>query len=758
MGFPFLAPLKKETTDKLEAREKNKEALNTLMPFVILSSAAVVSNKIKPQDLKGIYASQNYDGFDYKGCVIANSTDIVKNYQLGKTIVGYDLDGKPIEVEGETNRRVSMPIIESVEIDTDGGNNTLKTASIKIRVFTLKQLEMFELFFLRPSMRVILEYGWNASIREKLDIQTHMFANKSHKEYIQKFSDIFSREEDAYRVAKGKYIDILKKTNFNYDFMAGVVSNFSFSPDADGTYSINLEISAGNELQLWMPVKQSKDSNQIAKKNGEPTDSEYQTWVRKLSADINNPNFKDLIFNNVNDWKDEFFNWGAVNITQKDTTFSKDAYISFKLILSLINKMKVYNEAPELVSTKPYFLDKERTKPIIPITSNSIIISPTIDFILPGKLPFIGLVKEPKKKDIIKLNPDPGLRQSCLINNREFNLSYEDKKDAQISIFDNTGAEIKIPATTGNLLNVYFRYETFIRVYNSAYTAADVINSLFDTINANMYGLCKLELQKENDGQDASPLIIVDRKLARVYPKESKEKIFRFKVGALNSIVKEFSFNMELSTLMQAQALYASQLAIGASQNITPKGSTAPEKDPYSHADLSYAKNSDNYFSVNAVEIQIVKSSERWNKKIEETANVTKEEPKPKDGEEEAANASEVLVKNFVKFKENPASKTSPIKSFIYTDAALIQAKIPKSDERTNTTALTYLDITLAIDGISGISCGEYFHIDGVPEIYNENGYFQVTNVKQGIDNNGWKTTIEAGYLIKAKEPEAQTK
>ena len=56
MGFPFLAPLKKWTTDKLEAREKNKEALHTLMPFVVLSSAAVVTDKVKNSDeLKAIY-------------------------------------------------------------------------------------------------------------------------------------------------------------------------------------------------------------------------------------------------------------------------------------------------------------------------------------------------------------------------------------------------------------------------------------------------------------------------------------------------------------------------------------------------------------------------------------------------------------------------------------------------------------------------------------------------------------------------------
>ena len=757
MGFPFLAPLKEWTTKKLEAREKNKEALHTLMPFVVLSSAAVVTKQAKTSsELTSIYASGKYDSFDYKGCVVANSTDILKNYQLGKTLVGYDLDGKPIEVEGETNRRVSMPIIESLEIDTDGGNNTLKSANLKIRVFTLKQLEMFELFFLRPSMRVMLEYGWNVGIREKLslDIQTNMFATQSHTKYIEKFSKIFSHKEDAYRIAKGEYIDTLEKTDGNYDFMAGVVSNFSFSPSADGTYDVTLEISAGNELQLWMPVKQSKDSNKTDKKDEGPKFTPYQTWVNKLTADLNNPTFKDKLFDKQADWEKEFFNWGAINITQKDTTFSKDPYISFKLILELVNKMKVYSEAERMIWTN-YYEDKDLKNPIIPISSNPIIISPTIDFILPGKLPFIGKSKDAKKKDIVILDPK-GPKEDALIYGRKFNLTDE-ASPATYTMYDGQKNEVKVDGPTGNLFNVYFRYESFVRIYNSAYTAADVINSLFDTINANMFGLCKLELQKESDANTKSPLIIIDRKLKAKKPDAPIEKIWRFKVGALNSIVKEFSFNMELSTLMQAQALYSSQLAIAAAQKIVPKGSTAPENDPYSHADLSYAKNSDDYYSVNAIEIQIVKESNEWNKLIEEKASVTKAPPEKKEGEEEVENAGEVLKKNFVRFKLDPTNAASKPKNYIYTDAALIQKHITLTEDKEAITALTYLDITFAIDGMAGISCGEYFHIDGVPEIYNQNGYFQVTNVKQGIDANGWKTTIEAGYRINPKKkPEAK--
>ena len=261
MSFPFLSPLKTWIVDVLKDRETKSPSIHTLKPFVILSSAAVVSKGGTPESIKGMIGSGAITG-TYNGCVIANTLDTSKLYQTGNTIIGYDLDGKEIVVEGETNRRVSVPIITKVDIDTDGGNNTLKTAKIDIKVFTLKQLEMFELFFLRPSMNVVLEYGLNTDIRsEKYLIDSYLFAQKNHKDYVKKYLEIYSRKEDAYRKAKVKYLLTLKETKGAYDFMAGKVTGFTYSPDADGTYNINLEISAGNELQLWMPIKQANEKN-----------------------------------------------------------------------------------------------------------------------------------------------------------------------------------------------------------------------------------------------------------------------------------------------------------------------------------------------------------------------------------------------------------------------------------------------------------------------------------------------------------------
>ena len=751
MAFPFLSPLKSWIVDVLKDREKKSANIHTLEPFVMLSSAAIVS-KGGESSIKGMIESGTITGM-YNGCVIANTIDVSKLYQTGNTIIGYDLNGKEIIVEGETNRRVSVPIITKVDIDTDGGNNTLKTAKIDIKVFTLKQLEMFELFFLRPSMNVVLEYGWNTDIRsDKYTIDSKLFAQKNHTDYIAKYLEIYSHKEDAYREAKLNYLDILKTTKGAYDFFAGKVTNFTFSPDADGTYNVNLDISAGNELQLWMPIKQANATNSNQNQSNDPKIDDYDTYLNKLSADLNKPQLKD-VFKVKTEWVDEFFNWGISNEKQKDTKYSKEAYISFKLILKILSESMLFKTNSKQIGYA-FFEDEARTKPIIPIHTDSNIISTTDLFILPGDLPKIEVSLQ-GKKNIIKVagNYDATTKKfiatptvDAKINGKSFNLNLT-------KIYNSTGDAYDIvDGKIGNLLNVFFRYDSFVQAYNQSYTQADILNNLLQSLNDNMFGLCSLQFQKDSDSNDSSPLTIVDKKLPIKNPPEGQLKsIHRFKIGAENSIVKSFEFNMELSTLMQAQALYSTQLALNKAINKGegPDVDPVAQKDDFASADLSYAPNADGYYSINSIEVKLVKEANAWNTLIATQTNTTSgsaQTEKEKTAAEQKKEMIEVLESKYVKFKLKIKDKTPAPNGFIYLDSSLILKYVKTKAE--NSTALTYLDVTLKLDGIAGISCGEFFHIDGVPEIYNKNGYFQVTNVKHSIDEKGWETTIEAGYRI----------
>lgn len=735
MPFPFIAPIKPWIKEKLEKREQFSYENFRLSPFVIMSSGAVVLKTNDGANIPSIIKNKEYDGA-FKGCVISNQSEFSKLYQTSNTILGYDLDGKPIGIDGEKDRKISTPIIQSLEIDTDGGNNTLKEATVKVKCFSLKQLEMFDLFFLRPSMSVMLEYGWNTDIVGKTEIDKMLFAKKKHAAFVTDFAALF---DDA-KVAKTNYLDGLEKTNGNYDFMAGKVTNFTYSPAEDGTYDIDLKISAGNELQLWMPMKQSnKDSNTT--KGNVVQEPAFNTWLRKVSADFNLPGILSL---DEAKWKNEFFNWDMMNAKDKDKVVSFDAYISFKLIKELLQNsqnLKIYKSSGDKDKIEiAYFLDSAKTKEIIPMNSHEYMISSNEDIIIPNKMPVFQFNTSAGKQNVLAINEGKPATDAS-VNGKTFN-------NKGIALYDSEGKEVENllkDKVYGNLLNIFFKYDTVLNIYNQSYTQIDFINGILGLVNENTYGLCKLEIMTASDNADytGKALQIIDYKLFIKTPEQKEaQKAYRFKIGPSGSILKEFSFSMELSTLSQAQSLYQSQLnlnSITTGQTYDSGSNSFTNNEPYTLFDMSYAKNSDGYFSVNEIEKEIILQTAKNTQQKMVTHNVAPEQKKD-TADKEVENIEEVVKKKSIKFKVGKENKT-----LIFLDTGVIKDKIGKE---TKGSALTYLDISLAIDGLAGLSCGEYFQIDGIPEIYNRNGIFQITNVKQGIDENGWKTTIEAGYRV----------
>jgi len=154
----------------MKSREANPMNIMYKNPYVVLQSGALVVKKGYISDEEKSYENRMAKIDElicdppvtdcYKGCIISNNINNLElSYSTGQTPVGVDFDGKVILVEGESGRKVSTPIILSVDVDTEESNNTLKMTRVQIKCFTLKQLEMFELFFMKPGMNVMVEWG-----------------------------------------------------------------------------------------------------------------------------------------------------------------------------------------------------------------------------------------------------------------------------------------------------------------------------------------------------------------------------------------------------------------------------------------------------------------------------------------------------------------------------------------------------------------------------------------------------------------------
>ena len=408
MGFPFIKPLDNWMEQKLKVREQNQKLVALANPFVILSSTAIVTNdstktedgKVDGNKIKNILEGKA-DKIIYKGCIISNQINKEKVYSTGNTLVGYDFTGRPIEVIGESNRRVPQPMITSLEVDTDGANNSLKTANLKIKVFTLKQLEMFELFFLRPSMHCLVEFGGNEGILTK-KIQTLdnvITAKKSWDDFLKDYNTNFSSKIEN----RKNYIDRIKKSDGNYDYVAGTVTNFKFTIADDLSYEIELDISSSNTMMMWLPQTPAKSDSKIKQQNVKF--DKFTDWTKKLEADLD-INLGDDLRNEK--WKNEFFNWQMIALKQDDTKASLNPYLSVRYMLNLANDQLALETNTSTISLTEFYEDSGKTKPIIPINtiSSGVIISYSSDIIIPGKMPQFGVGPKKDKIQIIKTKDD----------------------------------------------------------------------------------------------------------------------------------------------------------------------------------------------------------------------------------------------------------------------------------------------------------------------------------------------------------------
>ena len=756
MPFPYLAPIKKWMKEVLEEREKNPTDTSLKMPWIVLTSGAkVVKDSSKSENaeqrvetLKKIIGGQS--GLtEYNGCIIKNNIDVGLNYQTNETVVGIDFFGKQIKVEGERNRRISTPIIESVEIDTDGANNTLKTARVVVRCFSLKQFEMFELFFCKPGMNVLLEYGDNTLDRKsypQLNGREVQPFSKSSDALIPKndyttFVDTFA---DYYRVdtqSLKTYLQNVERARGTYDLVAGKVTDYSFSIDKDGTYSVNIEISQGNQMTLAIPVNISNDTSNL--KTQTKNADQFQQWISQLSADLNLN--KSKLSLNKTDWEKEFFNWGKLNTTKKDETASSEKYISLRFILK---KLLNYSLVDGNIDEKTFKFEVPKYKvggidlEIIPMGIHKNIISSSDDVIFPNQnLPkFVAKVKpdvasdsSPQDNITISNKSEDGTVNGYTIE--EPNPIFTEGEDGKLIEINAKDGNI----TCGNALNIFIKYSTLVKIWRSSYTRADFLNGILSTINANSYGFFRLIYAPKTEREAAT---IIDFK-SKNKTKIESETLYKFKPTTINSIVRDFSFNFEMSNLVAGRTIFNSQRFLSDyAKNKRPeeRGKEIQlSPDAFKSVDYSMFSNADGFYSINTIDLKAIK---RTIEDAVEKGNIQTPTEQPKAEENETANLTEIIEQKSVKF-----ILPNGIKTLIFTDREVIIKQLKVLEEQ-NKNTLTPIDVTIVIDGISGFSCGEYFNIDGVPEVYNKIGVFQITNTKHNITNEGWTTTLEASFRI----------
>lgn len=794
MPFYIITPFKPWVTTIMEQRESNPISSIYKNPFVVLTSGALVvpaspdamstNQSTRIDNTKKII--KNIPPNSYRGCIIANNTNNLElSYALDKTPVGIDFTGKVITVDGESGRKVSTPIIQSVDVDTDGPGNALKTIKVNVKCFTLKQLEMFELFFMQPSMNVLVEWGDSTLLKYKSDpnynknVTYNTISNGSTKQFepygsinealvyktqnYEKFCKDFSGYYSANVEKIQTTTETKEKSLGTYDFAAGKVMDYSFTFAEDGTYDVSITINQSNQTSLATPRNTQSDNsttNQKGKVKSKPIDP-YQQIKELISADFNieAAELETILKGNPNerkDWKYDWFNFIKRNDKKEDEVASSDAYISLRFILKILMNYSItkLNDSKNAWFNHTITLYKDKSgKEIeyLPVSSNKYIMSSSPNIIFPSsELPDIKIDTKIGENKVVIDEKSKGIDGK--INGYDFHENQNQMQATDAWKTTLRPADKDGDARIGNALNIFLKYDIIARLWNHTglTTRGDFLKGVMDLINENSYGIFSLGLA--NGGDTLNTLEVHDLKFITTADIPTKTT-YRFKPGTIKSIVKNFNFTFEMSSQMAGMMLFnANKLLRDAIDNSNaPSGSVIPLPDKvYKSIDYSTFANADNYYSINNIELVALQTAaDAANAKKSTSVNLVQTTDNSKVTSSEN-DLTQVLKDKLIMFKLDANSKTDAAVGLIYKDKTLIATKLLSSGASAKS-LLTPINVTITIDGFSGLNCGDYFQIDGVPEKYNILGVFQIQNIKHNITSDGWTTTLESSWRIMEK-------
>ena len=194
-----------------------------------------------------------------------------------------------------------MPGIIDADIK-DLNRGSIKKATINIKAHNRNQFDVIDALYLRLGYSVMLEWGVDKYLDDLKggngDVEsmgTTLIDRKFWKYNKSSYNEILPEIEELREKYKG-----------NYDGFFGVISNFSWTFEADGTYNIKLELMSQGD------IIESLKANLPATKNQNPT-NQYDDLKNKnleANAEVTQDKFYSLTYPGLKDILTDWFNGG----------------------------------------------------------------------------------------------------------------------------------------------------------------------------------------------------------------------------------------------------------------------------------------------------------------------------------------------------------------------------------------------------------------------------------------------------------------
>ena len=152
---------------------------------------------------------------------------------------------------------VPMPGINGADVSYYN-RGALQKVTINCKLFSVEQLQVFDLLYFRIGYSMLLEWGHNVYVDNKGDLQNR---NDYFTDPLNLFFGIGNTKVDAQISKQNQILQAIKnernKSSYNYDAMLGKLTNFTWKFNTDGSYDVTLNLIGIGDVIESMKVNQS---------------------------------------------------------------------------------------------------------------------------------------------------------------------------------------------------------------------------------------------------------------------------------------------------------------------------------------------------------------------------------------------------------------------------------------------------------------------------------------------------------------------
>lgn len=698
---------------------------------------------------------------DKDGFVLGGTYGFNNSYGFNsnnKITIGVDAKGTPHEIPFDRTKTSSgrtqvdfphrpPPSLTSVSCELNGSNSSFPNLCRKVtfnwKCNSLAQLNYMIPYFLSPRITCLVEWGWNnydtTSLVDLQDLDwiNEMFVDPSYT------------------------LDYIKLSRGNYDAGLGFITDYGFKMNENGGYDCFTTILNANRL-----IEGEQISNKIVTKKQNEQDllvKSFYEFANKnlMSIDADTEEYKGIRKALNLGEKVEDADGNVIDIIDniedrvfriKDDKISKNQnglWLRMDLVQDIINAFfQVQMENPKVAIIRNFDIMQTRMcgHPFLKATGED------GNVLVPNKYA-PRFVYESEKSAGFKRPTQEGIydllfKEKVESIQREYELdtSFDDLqkvinksgqsfpvyKDDTLNDKDGKLAQKFKSGYWGFLKDLFINAEYFKEMILDQDSVLKLIEKLLEGINEALCQICKLKLQPAEYGN--SKYSVYDENLPGISTKEDARLLPKITLGDTDSaFLKNASFEIKLSSEMMNQLVMQSANPEQDPQNSTQTTNTKvkPIVSRYSAGDRLYNKG----------ELKTTITPDSTSDEEQSTRET--------EMEKKRAARSENNSNFFVYYEPNPNDPKTQNRYYLYEkDKDFLNYILSKPNSNAtylNNGIMPGTTLTLELLGIAGINYLSQFVIDHAPDTYNyENAVWQVTDIKQNIEDKNWTTTITA--------------